>query len=181
MGDATLKPRRVPANLRFAGRVPSTAAQLAAAQVAVAPLRHGSGTRLKLLEFFAAGLPVVCTAKAAEGLDVRDDRDVRFAETAAEFIAAIRALHADPATAAALGARRRGVSWNAPTTGRRTSPTCWRSTRATGRADRGDLSGSIKVGVSVSGSMAGTRTLRVKVVDASGKVGTASRAVTVSN
>ena len=26
-------------------------------------------TRLKLLEFFAAGLPVVCTTKAAEGLD----------------------------------------------------------------------------------------------------------------
>lgn len=107
VGDATLKPRRVPANVRFAGRVPSTAAHLAAAQVAVAPLRHGSGTRLKLLECFAAGLPVVCTAKAAEGLDVRDGREVRFAETPAEFIAAIRALYADPATAAALGTAAR--------------------------------------------------------------------------
>lgn len=107
VGDAALKPRRVPANVRFTGRLPSTAAHLAAAQVAVAPLRHGSGTRLKLLEFFAAGLAVVCTAKAAEGLDVRDGREVRFAETAADFVAAIRALHADPATAAALGAAAR--------------------------------------------------------------------------
>ncbi len=107
VGDATLQPRRVPANVRFAGRVPSTAAHFAAAQVAVAPLRHGSGTRLKLLEFFAAGLPVVCTAKAAEGLDVRDGREVRFAETTAEFIAAIRAVHADPALAATLGAAAR--------------------------------------------------------------------------
>jgi glycosyltransferase involved in cell wall biosynthesis len=109
VGDATLKPRRLPANVRFAGQVPSTAAHLAAAQVAVAPLRHGSGTRLKLLEFFAAGLPVVCTAKAAEGLDVEDGREVRFAETAAEFIASIRALHADPAAAAALGAAARSL------------------------------------------------------------------------
>jgi glycosyltransferase involved in cell wall biosynthesis len=107
VGDTTLKPQRVPANVRFAGRVPSTAAHLAAAQVAVAPLRHGSGTRLKLLEFFAAGLPVVCTAKAAEGLDVQDGREVRLAETAAEFIAAIRTLHRDPAAAAALGAGAR--------------------------------------------------------------------------
>jgi glycosyltransferase involved in cell wall biosynthesis len=107
VGDATLKPGRVPANVRFAGRVPSTTAHLAAAQVAVAPLRHGSGTRLKLLEFFAAGLPVVCTAKAAEGLDVQDGRHVRLAETAEEFVDAIRVLHADAAAAAALGTAAR--------------------------------------------------------------------------
>ena len=67
--------------MRFLGRVESTAAPLAAARVALAPVRHGSGTRLKLLEYFAAGLPVVCTAKAAEGLEVEDGTHLRLAES----------------------------------------------------------------------------------------------------
>jgi glycosyltransferase involved in cell wall biosynthesis len=89
--------------------VPSTAGPLAAAQVAVAPLHHGSGTRLKLLEYFAAGLPVVCTAKAAEGLDVRDGREVVFAESPGALVEAVRSLHGDAARCAALGAAARAL------------------------------------------------------------------------
>jgi glycosyltransferase involved in cell wall biosynthesis len=97
----------VPANVRLVGRVASTVRHLATAQVAIAPVRHGSGTRLKLLEYFAAGLPVVCTAKAAEGLDVEDGRHVRLVESPRQMAAALRALHADPAACAALGAAAR--------------------------------------------------------------------------
>jgi glycosyltransferase involved in cell wall biosynthesis len=109
VGDAPWRPASVPPNVRFLGRVDSTAAPLAAAQVAVAPVRHGSGTRLKLLEYFAAGLPVVCTAKAAEGLDVQDGVHARVVETREAFVAAVRELHADPARAAALGAAGRAL------------------------------------------------------------------------
>lgn len=109
IGEAPWRPARIPGNVRFTGRVPATAASLAGAQVAVAPVRHGSGTRLKLLEYFAAGLPVVCTAKAAEGLEVVDRRHLWLAETPQEMAHAVRALHADPARCAALGAAARAL------------------------------------------------------------------------
>jgi glycosyltransferase involved in cell wall biosynthesis len=109
VGDAAWAPASFPPNVRFLGRVESTAQHLATAQVAIAPVRHGSGTRLKLLEYFAAGLPVVCTAKAAEGLDVEDGRHLRLVDTPREMVAAVRSLHGDPGSCAALGAAARAL------------------------------------------------------------------------
>jgi len=79
------------------------------AQLAVAPVRHGSGTRLKILEYFAAGLPVVCPAKAVEGLEVEHGRHLVLAETPQDTVEAIRALRADPARCAQLGAAARAL------------------------------------------------------------------------
>ena len=110
VGEAPYRPARVPRNVRFLGRVETTAAPLAAARVALAPVRHGSGTRLKLLEYFAAGLPVVSTAKAAEGLEVEDGAHLRLAESPAALVAAIRDLHADARASAALGASARALA-----------------------------------------------------------------------
>ena len=42
--------------------------ELARAKVAVVPVLAGSGTRLKILEAWAAGVPVVSTTLGAEGL-----------------------------------------------------------------------------------------------------------------
>jgi len=58
----------------------------------VVPLRVGSGTRLKILESMAAGVPVVSTRLGAEGLEVTEDRDILLAETAAETVRATEAL-----------------------------------------------------------------------------------------
>lgn len=41
-----------------------------ACQVCAAPVFSGSGTRLKILEYLAAGRPVITTTKGAEGLDL---------------------------------------------------------------------------------------------------------------
>jgi len=54
------------------GAVPSIMPYLHSACVAVIPLMLGSGTRLKILEAFAARVPVVCNAKAAEGIAAED-------------------------------------------------------------------------------------------------------------
>jgi glycosyltransferase involved in cell wall biosynthesis len=54
------------------GEIPDVKPYLAAASVMIVPLRQGSGTRLKILEAFAAGCPVVSTVKGAEGLTVKD-------------------------------------------------------------------------------------------------------------
>ena len=58
----------------------------------VVPLRVGSGTRLKILESMAAGVPVVSTRLGAEGLDVTAGRDILLAETPPETLAAVEAL-----------------------------------------------------------------------------------------
>lgn len=51
------------------------------ALAAVVPLKVGGGSRLKILEAMAAGVPVVSTALGAEGLDVHDGEDIVIADT----------------------------------------------------------------------------------------------------
>lgn len=58
--------------LVFTGFVDNLPEILNVSDVAVAPLLHGSGTRLKILEYFSCGLPVVSTSIGAEGLDVQN-------------------------------------------------------------------------------------------------------------
>jgi glycosyltransferase involved in cell wall biosynthesis len=60
---------------------------------AIIPLRVGGGSRLKILEAMAAGVPVVSTALGAEGLDVEDGVNILIAETAEEFCRAINDLN----------------------------------------------------------------------------------------
>jgi polysaccharide biosynthesis protein PslH len=62
------------------------------AVAAVVPLRMGSGTRLKILEAMAAGVPVVSTRVGAEGIDAEDNVHLLLAESAADFSTAIARL-----------------------------------------------------------------------------------------
>ena len=48
---------------------------------AVAPLRVGGGSRLKILEAMAAGVPVVATTLGAEGLEVQHGEDILLADS----------------------------------------------------------------------------------------------------
>jgi glycosyltransferase involved in cell wall biosynthesis len=55
------------------GAVPELAVELARAHVCIAPIRYGGGTRVKILEAFAYGVPVVSTPLGCEGIDVVPD------------------------------------------------------------------------------------------------------------
>jgi glycosyltransferase involved in cell wall biosynthesis len=55
-------------NVEVTGAVPDVVPHLAAAHALAVPLEAGGGTRLKILEAFAAGLPVVSTPVGCEGL-----------------------------------------------------------------------------------------------------------------
>jgi len=57
-------------NLIFTGVVENSVEPLLISDVAVAPLFQGSGTRLKILEYLACGLPVISTTKGVEGLNL---------------------------------------------------------------------------------------------------------------
>ncbi len=96
--------------LRNAGSVPyeDFAAFVAGCAVAIAPIFSGSGTRLKILEAMAAGVPVVATEKAVEGLGLRPREHFMPARSEQEFADAIAALFENPMLAAHLriGARQ---------------------------------------------------------------------------
>jgi polysaccharide biosynthesis protein PslH len=75
----------------------------------VVPLRIGSGTRLKILEAMAAGVPVVSTALGAEGIDVTDGKDILIAESPNDFVAAVTRLASSPDLAQLLRAGGRAL------------------------------------------------------------------------
>jgi glycosyltransferase involved in cell wall biosynthesis len=89
------------------GIVPDVHEALAAAAVAVVPVRRGGGTRFKILDAFAAGTPVVSTRKGAEGLNVRDQEHLLLADTPEVFAGAIVRLLDDPQLAARLACNGR--------------------------------------------------------------------------
>jgi glycosyltransferase involved in cell wall biosynthesis len=69
----------------------------------VAPLLAGSGTRLKIIEAWAAGRAVVSTPLGAEGLPARDGEHLLLAETAEAFTAAVSRLLDSPEERLRLG------------------------------------------------------------------------------
>jgi glycosyltransferase involved in cell wall biosynthesis len=72
-------------NLHVAGTVPDVRPYLWNAAVSIVPLRIGGGTRLKIYEAMAAGIPVVSTTVGAEGLEVADGETIVLADDPGEF------------------------------------------------------------------------------------------------
>ena len=68
------------ARLTLHADVPDAAAVLARHQVMVVPLTMGSGTRLKIVEALATGIPVVSTSLGMAGLDLRPGEDLLIAD-----------------------------------------------------------------------------------------------------
>ena len=102
------------------GTVPDVRPFYREALAAVVPLRTGSGTRLKILEAMAAGVPVVSTAAGAEGLAVEPGRNILLVDpddTAAWGEALVRLGESDPLreslTTAALDLVRTRYDWRA--------------------------------------------------------------------
>jgi hypothetical protein len=90
-GDLAGGPR-----VRVLGMVGDLAPHYDAADVVVVPLRHGGGTRIKVLEAFAHERPLVATPVAVAGLEVRDGHDVVLADSPRALAAAVAALLDDP-------------------------------------------------------------------------------------
>jgi glycosyltransferase involved in cell wall biosynthesis len=64
--------------------------------VFICPIRSGSGVRVKLLEAFAAGIPVVSTYVGAEGLARKDGEICFLADDPTEFADRVIELFANP-------------------------------------------------------------------------------------
>ena len=81
----------------------------ASAVAAVVPLRSGSGTRLKILEAMAAGVPVVSTRMGAEGIEAEDDVHLLLADSGPEIAAAVRRVASSAETRTRLSQAARAL------------------------------------------------------------------------
>ena len=91
-------------DIEVTGTVPDVRPYLASARVALAPLRSGGGTRLKVLEALDAGRPLVSTSVGIDGLTDLVGQGVVVADEPAEFAKQVTELLRDPARAEAEGA-----------------------------------------------------------------------------
>jgi glycosyltransferase involved in cell wall biosynthesis len=95
------------ARIETSGPVDDAVRELARARAAVVPVLAGSGTRFKILEAWAAGIPVVSTRVGAEGLPGREEENILLADTGPAFAEAVSRLLASPALRERLGAAGR--------------------------------------------------------------------------
>ncbi len=98
---------RDPEAIEMVGFVEDVREPLAKYAVFLCPILAGSGVRVKLLEAFAAGIPVVSTRLGAEGLADQDGEICALADEAGEFAERVVALLNDPAGAEAMARRAR--------------------------------------------------------------------------
>jgi polysaccharide biosynthesis protein PslH len=96
---------RVDPNITLTGRVDSVQPYLNG--VYIAPLRMGSGTRLKLLEAMASGCAIVATPTAAAGLNAQAKDTMRITADPLEMAQAVVQLLQSPAARHELGTRAR--------------------------------------------------------------------------
>jgi glycosyltransferase involved in cell wall biosynthesis len=106
---------RVP-GVTVTGSVPDMRPYLWNSKLSIVPIRIGGGTRLKVYESMAAGLPVVSTTIGAEGLDYADGKDIVIADTPEAFASSCLRLledsHARNAVSAnALSLVEENFSW----------------------------------------------------------------------
>ncbi len=103
-GDATWAREMAAAGCDIVGWVEDLAAYYRAAHAVVVPLRAGGGTRIKILEAFSQHRPVVSTGIGAEGLDVRQERELLLADTPDDFAAqCLRLIHDTELSASLTG------------------------------------------------------------------------------
>ena len=98
-------PERGLPGVTFAGAVDDLAGHLKGADLAVIPLRSGGGTRMKILDDFAARVPVVTTAKGMEGLPLVDGEQLMIVDDPAAMAELVRDLLAHPEARKALAER----------------------------------------------------------------------------
>ncbi len=96
-----------PEHIELRGFVEDVREPLSRYAVFVCPILSGSGMRVKLLEAFSAGIPVVSTRLGAEGLAAQDGDICALADDPAEFAARIVELFDDSAKARSLAERAR--------------------------------------------------------------------------
>ena len=107
--------------IRVTGAVDDIRPHVHAASVYIVPIRIGGGTRIKIFEAMAMGMPVVSTTIGAEGLPVEHAKNIVLADTPADFAARVVELLKQRSVRERIGSAARGLvesrySWPTVTT-----------------------------------------------------------------
>jgi glycosyltransferase involved in cell wall biosynthesis len=94
-GDKLKIPNQTSRTVQVLGFVRSLDNLYKSASVAICPIFSGGGTRIKIIEAAAHGVPVVSTALGAEGLDFKDNHSILIRENPSSFSQAIVELMAN--------------------------------------------------------------------------------------
>jgi polysaccharide biosynthesis protein PslH len=94
-GDHDDMPLPSTKNIVRTGRVDDIKSVIASSWISLAPLLVGGGTRLKILEAMALGVPVVATSKGAEGLNAYEEKHLLIADDPEKFAQAVVRLLQD--------------------------------------------------------------------------------------
>ncbi len=92
------------------GEVDSSESFFQSIDVLIVPLFSGSGVRIKILEAMAAGLLVITTAVGVEGIPAVHNQSILLADTATEFIEALKSIKANPRKLSEIGDNAKKVT-----------------------------------------------------------------------
>jgi polysaccharide biosynthesis protein PslH len=101
-GPRALLERLSSESVTATGWVTDVRPYLSGASVSVVPLRIGGGTRLKILDAMAMGVPVVSTHIGAEGIDAVEGEHIVYGDTVEELASRTAGLLGDPAARARM-------------------------------------------------------------------------------
>lgn len=104
-------------SVKFTGAVKDLYASIPNSLCGICPIRIGAGVQNKILNYFAAGLPVVSTSLSAQGLTLQDGEHCLVADDADDFAHAIFSIQQDYSLAQKLRDNSRNMmlekfSWN---------------------------------------------------------------------
>ena len=77
------------------------------AKICICPIKSGSGTRIKILEYLASGKAVVSTRKGAEGIEIKNYKNILLSDSTSDFINNIVTLCNDNSKIKSLGGEGR--------------------------------------------------------------------------
>ncbi len=106
---ATVSALATDPRIQVLGYVADPAPLLAEADVFIVPVHTASGTRVKILDGWLWGLPMVSTRVGAEGLAVREGENILLADAPHDFAQAVLRLLEEPALSQRL--RQAGRAW----------------------------------------------------------------------
>jgi glycosyltransferase involved in cell wall biosynthesis len=95
--------------IRLHENIPEVLPWFQQADVLAVPLRQGAGTRIKILEAMASGLPVVTTTKGCDGTEVVQGKHLLIADSAQDFAGEVLRLIEDDPLAARLAQEARSL------------------------------------------------------------------------
>jgi glycosyltransferase involved in cell wall biosynthesis len=99
-----------PESVTVTGYVPDLEPYLQASAIVTVPVRAGGGMRVRILEAFARGMPVVTTTIGLEGIEAEIGREVLVADTAEDFSAEVVHLLRDSSLQVCLAQNARQLA-----------------------------------------------------------------------